>query len=57
MCLLPGHGKDEPLWDWVHNKFFGPTREMSYHDNWDGELDDMVAMLQSQVSRPPPPLR
>lgn len=46
---LEGHGKDEPLWDWVHNKFFGPTREMSYHDNWDGELDDMVAMLQSQA--------
>lgn len=33
----------------MHNKFFGPTREQSYLDNWDGELDDMVASLQEQV--------
>jgi hypothetical protein len=47
MCA--GHTDGEPLWNWVHNTFFGPTREQSYLDNWDGELNDMVSALQEQV--------
>ena len=34
----------------MHNTFFGPTREQSYLDNWDGELNDMVNTLQEQVT-------
>lgn len=45
-----GHADGEPLWNWVHNTFFGPTREQSYLDNWDGELNDMVNALQEQVT-------
>jgi hypothetical protein len=52
--LLPwaGHADGDPLWNWVHNTFFGPTREQSYLDNWDGELNDMVNALQEQVGQP-----
>jgi len=34
----------------VHTGFFGPTRDASWADNWDGELDDLLASLQGQVA-------
>lgn len=34
----------------MHTGFFGPTRDASWADNWDGELDDLLASLQGQVA-------
>ena len=49
LLCMAGHTAEEPLWSFVHKGFFGPTREQSYLDNWDGELDDVIALLQEQV--------
>ena len=33
----------------VHEEFFAPSKDESYLDNWDGELDDQLAIMRAQV--------